>query len=496
MSKRKKRGAEPARRSESAPGLPPASATAAILTTTPGSGATSRGPTRQRLYDLPYSAQVPSPVRPELGLASLVARAGHNAGYSIDLTLLDAADHRLIRTGVLLAHRVLDGQGEWYLGAPDWAPLLPEERIVPMRQADLPADLAELVRPFRRGALLTPVAALHCERREFALRDASAQIVALLRDDKVTVRRNGLTTARYREVILTPSGSGLDQKQTEWLSQCFGHAGATELERLPRLVRRLGAPATGPSDLPGPGPLLGGTFGQYLTQVIGGGARDLIREDLALINGLSGAETRLVETGFRLRTQIDGLRDVFDREWVEDVIEDLDWLTSPPTTGGYRARLHSQRYLALLDRLIAAARAPKTSVNAADPAGTTIDTLYRSALTRFTSAANRLGSGGALTLWSGASAAAQDLSRIGAVRAVVRPTETAADQQRLAPALELLAQVQRANRRAESIRESIEQLSPQDAFDAGRQFESDATTSEAVRSKFVSRWPKIRKKLG
>ena len=210
-------------------------------------------PAGQRLFDMPYSSQVPSPVRPDLGLASLVARAGHNAGYDIDLTLLDAADHRLIRTGLLLAHRVLDGRGEWYLGAPDWVPLLPKELIIPMGQGELPDDLAELVRPFRRGAPLSPVAALRCERREFALRNGGGQTVALLRDDKVTVRRNGLTTARYREVMLTPVGPGLDPAQAEWLGQCLGAAGGTEIERFPRLVRRLGAPATGPVGSAGPG---------------------------------------------------------------------------------------------------------------------------------------------------------------------------------------------------------------------------------------------------
>ena len=101
---------------------------------TPTAQAPAARPAGQRLFDMPYSSQVPSPVRPDLGLTSLVARAGHNAGYDIDLTLLDAADHRLIRTGLVLAHRVLDGRGEWYLGAPDWVPLLPKELIVPMGQ--------------------------------------------------------------------------------------------------------------------------------------------------------------------------------------------------------------------------------------------------------------------------------------------------------------------------------------------------------------------------
>src|SRR3712207_4546442 len=60
--------------------------------------ATSSRPPGQRFYDLPYSAAAPRLINPDLGLHNLVARAGHNAAYSIDVTLLDAPDHRLIRS--------------------------------------------------------------------------------------------------------------------------------------------------------------------------------------------------------------------------------------------------------------------------------------------------------------------------------------------------------------------------------------------------------------
>ena len=91
--------------------------------------AAQHNPVGQRYYDMPYSAATPRLINPDLGLHHLVARAGHNAAYEISVTLLDAPDHRLIRSGVLLAHRVLDGRGEWYITAPDWQPLLPEDRI-------------------------------------------------------------------------------------------------------------------------------------------------------------------------------------------------------------------------------------------------------------------------------------------------------------------------------------------------------------------------------
>jgi hypothetical protein len=504
---------------------------------TPTAQAPAARPAGQRLFDMPYSSQVPSPVRPDLGLTSLVARAGHNAGYDIDLTLLDAADHRLIRTGLVLAHRVLDGRGEWYLGAPDWVPLLPKELIVPMGQGELPDDLAELVRPFRRGAPLAPVAALRCERREFALRDGGGQTVALLRDDKVTVRRNGLTTARYREVMLTPVGPGLDPAQAEWLGQCLGAAGGTEVERFPRLIRRLGAPATGPSDLPAPANLSDGTFGQFLTQLLGAGVRDLISGDLALTGGVPGAADRLIESVRILRGRLEGLRPVLGTDWVDDVVDDLDWLVAPLETpvvpastvssrwpgtssgsddlaamggpgsfvevgsqqaapDGCRGRLRSLRYLSLLERLVAAARAPKTGADATQPATEGVEALYAVAAARFVRAADRLAVEGTSQTWASAWSAAQDLSRAAVIRSLVAREQTAKDLERLGPAFALLERAHLADRGAAGTREGVDQLTPAEAFEAGRQYERDQETSRAVRSEFVTRWPKTRRKLG
>ena len=193
----------------------------------------STNPVGQRYYDMPYSAATPRLINPDLGLHHLVARAGHNAAYEISVTLLDAPDHRLIRSGVLLAHRVLDGRGEWYITAPDWEPLLPIDRIELMGHADLPEELADMIRPLRRRATLGPVAALTCDRREFALRDDEGTTLALLRDDKVTVRRGGLTTARYREVLITPLGPGLNDEQAAWLDRSLLQVGATQVPRFP-----------------------------------------------------------------------------------------------------------------------------------------------------------------------------------------------------------------------------------------------------------------------
>ena len=111
-----------------------------------------------------------------------------------------------------------------------------------MGHVDLPEEFADLLRPLRRRATLGPVAALNCDRREFALRDDQGTTMALLRDDKVTVRRGGLTTARYREVMITPIGPGLTDEQVAWLDRAFSQAGATASASISPAGRPAGCP--------------------------------------------------------------------------------------------------------------------------------------------------------------------------------------------------------------------------------------------------------------
>ena len=204
--------------------------------------------TGPRYYEMPFSAAPLRLINPELGLPNLVSRTSQNACYSMDVTLLDTPDHRLLRSGVILAHRVLHGRGEWYLGGERWAPFLPVEQIEPMGQADLPPGFADLVMPFRRRGTLGPIAALTCDRREFAFKNGSGAVVALLRDERVTISRGGLITARYREATLGPVGSGLDLPQADWVDHAITSLGATRVAEFPGLASRLGAPATGRTD--------------------------------------------------------------------------------------------------------------------------------------------------------------------------------------------------------------------------------------------------------
>jgi hypothetical protein len=492
MGKKKRRKAKAAKLGSPVAALP--------VPTTDGS---STNPPGQRCYDVPYSAVAPRMINPDLGLHHLVARAGHNAAYEISVTLLDAPDHRLIRSGVLLAHRVLDGRGEWYITAPDWHPLLPKDRIELMGHADLPEELADMIRPLRRRATLGPVAALTCDRREFALRDDQGTTLALLRDDKVTVRRGGLTTARYREVLITPVGPELTDEQVAWLDRTLAQVGAAHVPRFPRLVFRLGAPATGPTDIPVPGPFdAAAPFKKFVSQLVALRLRQIVEADLAIRGGDLAAVGRLADQAARLRLELKGLSVVLDAEWVEDLYDELGWISldgdSSNGDGHDRltARLRSDRYLTVLERLVAAVRSPRLADQRSDPAGEVLAGLISMAINRMSRCADHLIVDSPDHEWEEAWQEMGRLEWVVGVAGQVLPEEAATIQQQLLKPRQLLAEIHNDYRRELVTAEQVAKLLPAQAFAAGRDFERGYRRVRHSRREFVEVWAKTKKKLG
>jgi hypothetical protein len=473
------------------------------------SGDGSAKPPGQRLYDMPYSATAPKLINPGIGLHNLVARAGHNAGYEIDVTLLDAPDYRLTRSGVLLAHRVLDGRGEWFLTAPEWQPLLPKDRIETMGHTDLPEEFGDLIRPLRRRATLGPVAALRCERREFALRDDGGQTLALLRDDKVTVRRGGLTTARYREVMITPIGPGLTEQQAAWLDRAITQAGATAVARFPRLVTRLGSPATGLTDFPLPRSFeADAPFATFVSQLLGLRLRQIVEADLAIRGGNPDAAAQLAAHAAQLRVELRGLSFVLDPDWVEDLYDELDWiiLDADPRRNGdpaeaahareqLAARLHTERYLALLDRLVTATRAPKLGDASTLATGDVLTDLLDSVVSRYRRGVDRLDVDAPPQAWEEAWRAIGQLQWVADISTHVMAAETERIQRRLAKSRRLLDRIHDYHAAADRTVEEAAALPPSEAFEAGRAFERGVEEARSLKEEFLALWTKTKKRL-
>lgn len=450
------------------------------------SGSSSRPQPEVLRFEVPYTAAPPRLINPAIGLASLVPSPQPRASYTIDVTLLDSPDHRLIRCGVLLAHRVSEGLGEWYLGAHGWGPDLDGEQTEPMGAGDLPERFADLVRPFRRIGPLGPVAALTAERRESVFTDVSGHALAEVRDEKVTIRRGGLTTARFREVTVGPMALGLNETQRAFLVATLTTLGATQVEAFPVLAQRLGAPANGRSDYPRPRPLdADATVSAWLANLIATRLHALIEADLSIRLGDGARVTALARTAIRLRAELSGLADLLDRDWREDIDDDLRWLVAS-SESDIPGRLRSERYLSLLEQLVTAARGPQIGEIASEPAKPALRELLVAADVRFTAGANTMSASTPDTEWSALAGALQHVLDAGTVAAHLNPKAVRRLRDRLTPLRDQLADC--SGGELDQLPVEAESLQGPEAFELGRRYERERGDRVAIRASWLDRW--------
>ena len=114
-------------------------------------------------------------------------------------------------------------------------------------------------------------------------------------------------------------------------------------------------------------------FKKFVSQLLALRLRRIVEADLAIRGGDLTAVGRLADEAARLRDELKGLSPVLDAEWVEDVYDELGWISldSAPSDPGGRerlaGRLRSERYLTVLERLVGAVRAPKLADARAEP---------------------------------------------------------------------------------------------------------------------------------
>jgi hypothetical protein len=453
------------------------------------------------LFDLPFTANPARLDNPAIGLAKVVALAGRDAGFAAEVTVLDVADHRLIRSGIELAHRVIEGRGDWYLRAPDWQPLLPAEHTEPFAVGDLPSDISDLIMPFRRRGALGPVAAISVERQTFELRPADGtQPLGHLQDERVTIRRGGVTTARYRETIIDPVG-GLTVDQQDWLAGVLIDAGGTRVDRFPELATRLGTPATGLTDYPEPRPITErSSFENFVEAVLAGRLRDLITADLSARAAGSEAVDRIRTVAAGLRGDLNGMAAALEPDWLAELDEELDWLLSALDGAGVgdervRSVLRRERYLRLLDLLVSAVRGPQVDADVADlPAAETLAGLLSDAVHKLLKDASGLESRSRTADWVTAALSAEEVARIDSLaRMVVAKKKDRRTARKLRRVIEYLTEVRSQAEAADEAQRQARFAAPSDAFELGRAYQRHRQRQAEARDSFLEAWAKVSK---
>jgi CHAD domain-containing protein len=328
----------------------------------------------------------------------------------------DTSDLRLARWGVALEHSADSG---WMLrlastgegmAAPDGAELHFDGAAERPPQAAL-----HLVRAYARRAPIELVARLVTVTAETVLLDAQGAVLARLVDDTVSVYSGPRITQRFREIeVLSSSGPLLDA-----IVSRFQAAGAQPARPRALVARALGLVGTPPAEIGSV--TLGGaaTAGDVVRRALSLSVIRLLRHDPGVRLGVDAEDVHQARVATRrLRSDLRTFRPLLDEPWAEALRDDLRWLggelgrvrdsevlrdrlraaatTLPgadrhtalavvaPLVGQVRsARRHllvamdTDRYIDVIDHLVAAARAPVLTDMATSPAREVLPGLVR-----------------------------------------------------------------------------------------------------------------------
>ncbi|MFY1633370.1 CHAD domain-containing protein [Solwaraspora sp. WMMB335] len=359
-------------------------------------------------------------------------------------TYLDTADLRLARAGVSLRHRVGDAE-PWTVKLPADVPGVRHEISRPGKRGKPPAELVWLVTAYSRGAPLAPAATVRTRRRVVELRDGDDTLLVELADDAVSVLDGETVRSSFREVEVERKAG--DRELLDRVEEQLVAAGATAGGFTPKHVRALGAAAAGPPDLAPAGELPAQpSAGDVVTRAIRDGiARILAHDALVRLHAPVGDDDTAVHqmrVGCRrLRSDLRTFRVLVRKGWARPLRDELKWVAG--VLGGARdaevlrerlrrtaaadplaplpesavgridsaladrhaaaldevdAALRSDRYVALVEILVRAAREPQLTGVADGPADEVLPRLVATPWRRLAYGGNGVDGAADLTL--------------------------------------------------------------------------------------------------
>jgi len=352
----------------------------------------------------------------------------------------DTSDLRLAREGITLRHRTGEGDADgWHLklpvheaGVPDASTGTRDEVHEKGPDEAVPTALRDLVEVYLRGAILGPVATLQTIRTPYRLLDVESNELAELTDDVVSVINQGHTAGRFREIEVEDRAGGL--RLLEDVGTVLRTAGAVGGEFVPKVVRALGPRATADPDPPPPSDVTAKDPARLAVQsVLRRYVRAFMANDQAVRRGADDGVHQMRVAARRIRSALKTFRPLVDADWSAALREELKWVadslggardaevllarllrdldTLPPhliigpvrakieaSVGGELASgtataletLRSDRYLALVDRLVAAGWEPMTTPLAESPTEEVLPDLVSSAWDRLATGAARV----------------------------------------------------------------------------------------------------------
>ncbi|MDU7361418.1 MAG: hypothetical protein E7L00_09460 [Propionibacteriaceae bacterium] len=296
-------------------------------------------------FRVPADADAPPLISETVGFTRLLSRPAQSHRMEVDV--LDSHDARLLRAGIVVAHRRRnDEQAQWYIAAPSW-PGIPDEASFNVSEVEeLPESLRSKLSLFLRQQPIGPFAAMVCDRREYMLRGGDADLVAI-RDDVITIARGGVTLSKTREITMTPQVK-LQAQQREFIVSALEAVDASPMGVLPSLQQRIGPPATGLTSFRKPAGVHDDmNLEEFVCEIF---LKHLHALVIAELEQRPDRERRILE---ELQLDLRGLALVLEPAWREMLEADVRSLRTTSSNERQPALLR------VLDALVGAARAPK-----------------------------------------------------------------------------------------------------------------------------------------
>jgi CHAD domain-containing protein len=187
-------------------------------------------------YDMPANAAIPNwHELPGVAATSAAQEQVLTAEY------FDTGDLRLIRAGLTLRRRTGGSDAGWHLKLPAGGHSREEIRLPPgPAGASIPGQLADLVRARSRGAKLQPVATLTTTRLATTLLGRAGESLAEVAVDQVTATRQGepATATRWQELEVELTGG--DERLLAAAGRLLRHSGLSPSAHSAKLERALG----------------------------------------------------------------------------------------------------------------------------------------------------------------------------------------------------------------------------------------------------------------
>ena len=404
----------------------------------------------------------------------------------VSIDLLDTGDERLLRSGVRLTCKVQDGKTDWFVWASGWQPWLPADRSTSMSSdAEMPDEVADMVRPFTGGATLSPVARVTRARGRYGLLDGDGQTVAVLHDDRITVRRKGENAGRARE--LTMDVNALDASERNHVVREIEAVGGVRVETLVDLFARIEQAAPLPAVSAETG--AHSTVEHFVSRLLGGRARDLVVAALTVRSAKGSDATPLVGALSEVQAEIGALRGVLDPQWCDAQAALIRRLRR---VGAAEVHFRGD-FQELLDGMDVASLRPPLGVDGQLPAvGVLTGRLDDSVDELDTLVELALSDQGDADAWAQALAAARRALQRSEVARPLR-SRGARTARVLGKVVALLAAAQPTTQTPTPAR--LAQLSSQEAFALGAAVERSFRASQAAREHFREQWPHRRNQL-